>query len=1683
MPTLASLLSNARAAGGLDSVGGLDDAGFGGGFGERRRRPRLNLLDSSPADLENELLERIRSAPPENVEDQGPSGALQYALEILDLPRNTIANLLDTTFGLNAATGKRRAFGLRKISGSDLLKSVGLNPSRMTGNNAGGSVADFLSGFLADVATDPLTWLTGPAKLLGSAATKIGPTALKPAGVAAVEKRIGQAAEEAFARRGADGAEAVRRGFSQIPEKHAIFSAPTWKPAGGSAATPLTTRVGTAFDAAEGAKRVRELVAERVAKESPELVDPTLIGLSTRGLRDFNPVDLPVLIGQGLTGLLGGAGAAGAVGRGYQKIRPGLSAVLNPIGRLLPEKDITLLTREQGAKIAERLGLDKFGPAAAKLIEKIPGGAAALTAGRAAGEAGKQFASGIGRGLWRMFETSPPPPRAGDVGDQQRYGAEALERSAYQTIEQTGRGKVFDELEFFRTKTQEIFDETGVPPEITLAAADPLAEGLRAVREGKMQRPDLAREIATKVEEAGGTAEQARKLVGFIEKPMPGSAQSTVQSAQRAAAAPPAPTTPKIGELEKQLQVAEEAIKAHKKAAGWSRKTRQSVMRDDPAYMKLEEQAKAIRKELARTRTLHEFELERKGVLDAIERGEADLTLLHRVPLEKTPRAIQLAVRNEARRLLPETTSERTKKTLEKIISGKDATGEGETQKQRIYQMLTGEVDIRTQAERDAGFPERPADPVIELYAKTPPIERRQRVREALAALDADQADELVDSVRTTLGRGDPTAADPAEVRAVLEGLDPPDSHIQRQQLADAEAAAAIARAEQKAAELRDNPPPDVSGMVAKILPDLPADAPPTAVRAALIEAFGGKAVDDVMAAGLRTERGLKEIEAAAAAARRQAAGLDDPVNRARALLGGLGHEDIGDLPPIDWAGSPAKVTAADVDTLYANSPGLKEWMTKHLSPRRQREFTAGEAADRIEALRTLTNRASEIAATPKGLSEFDILPGPRGAMQIHPKMQELIDHVAAKEAERLARYEALGVKQPRLSTERELGYLKRIVLGDPDTRLGQLNRKASMTLKSAAMQMRQADREALVSEINRELKAVNEYMSGRGARDAKTIELAERLGLPTEQGGIGLKAGEQVPLYSDDIVLRHVARQIEAERVLGSAEFFHEMVRRYGVRVHRGENVPDGYTLANANKFGSIIREYAFRPEVARVIEQHVKLLEEPNPVLKAYRGVLGIWKGLALMAPGYHLNNLFGSVWNAKAASAWTDEAFALARQTQEAVARQAASAGDTAGMLKTVAGVSRRQLGADADGTATVGELYREAFTRGVTGGGLFSERFTASPVQAQELLDALRNPDTARAAVAKLKRGNLLAMNRIVGTTIEDAGRLTVFISRLKAGDTAEQAAETVKRVMFNYNDITALERGTPQRPGLRDVIPFWTWTRFNSRLLMRLALSNPRTLAQVPKIQLNLETVLAGEDALPDSMRPPHVYQEGSVQVSGGTKPQFFNLGKMLPVGELALLNPLNVTGAANKLMESAAGPAKTAYELLTNRDTFFDRPIREYPGQEKEFLGLDVAPETKHIARTIRPLNMAEQLRRQADSGSVEGAFGAATGLRLFPIDARRQVFEAEKRINEQVGAVKRDIRMRLAQVRQSGGDPLADADLQRLLGTHAQLQEKRAGLPGQAARAMTRGVSAERRAQLEQLIEGYKRQQAEVIP
>lgn len=674
--------------------------------------------------------------------------------------------------------------------------------------------------------------------------------------------------------------------------------------------------------------------------------------------------------------------------------------------------------------------------------------------------------------------------------------------------------------------------------------------------------------------------------------------------------------------------------------------------------------------------------------------------------------------------------------------------------------------------------------------------------------------------------------------------------------------------------------------------------------------------------------------------------------------------------------------------------------------------------------------------------------PGPKGKLVLADPVREAAEYIVARGSQRIAEEQAADLPSARLTTEREIGYLMRFLVDDPKSQLGKLLRRAGIKLGSAT-QLRRLDwaREKFTHEINQIVMQVNDVLEGRSAGDARAQQIIESL---------QLKRGEQLPLYLMDPVIRHTARELESVRRIGSAEFLREIVRRHGVRIGQGGPVPAGYTKVETQQLGEWARDYAFPQEVARVLEQHVHRLSRPDPILRGYRTVLGLWKGWALVAPAYHLRNLLGNVWNMHLVDGFEPQAFAEARRMQRAIA-----------------GGDEFTLGRKIKGTEeSYGSLYRKLLVEhGLVGSGFFGTELGVHLTRMEQLLEQMDNPTSFRLAWNLLRRGHPLRANQTLGQIAEESSKIALVIARLRKGDSLGQAVELTQRALFDYGDLTDFERGTHTTPGLRDVIPFYTWTRKNIGLLATMALAEPRKLAAVPKLQMGIEQAAVGEEALPDSLRPAHIAKEGGIQVTGGTRPRFVNLGYMLPVGELRLVNPLAPRQAARGWLEQAGGPARTALELATNYDTFFDRPIREYAGQRKEFLGLDVPPELKHVARTIRPLNQLEQFRRLAEGVSPAAAAGGIAanlaGVRAFPVDAGRQVFQAERTINEQLGAIRRDMRWRMRQIEQGGGDPAADGELKRLALEHERLRQQREQLPLAEQRALVRPLSRRRQEKL----------------
>jgi len=740
----------------------------------------------------------------------------------------------------------------------------------------------------------------------------------------------------------------------------------------------------------------------------------------------------------------------------------------------------------------------------------------------------------------------------------------------------------------------------------------------------------------------------------------------------------------------------------------------------------------------------------------------------------------------------------------------------------------------------------------------------------------------------------------------------------------------------------------------------------------------------------------------------------------------------------------------------------------------------------------------------PLGLRAKPKYPGTH-ELRLSDPIREMVDYLQARSHQRVASEKAAHVPSAALRTERAIGYLTRLtaeqwdpqapvsaleqlrrsllkdggakagaegaapqrtwreavgyaldwIIGGAKTRMGALQRKASMTLRSKFQRARlEGLREKFTDELNGLIGQMNDVLAGRGSSSRDAAKMVEAL---------GLKPGDALPTFYMDPVLSHVAREMESARVIGSAAFLEETMRRYGVRVDKGPP-PAGYSMIQGGKFGDLAREFAVPDAVAHVLQKHVSQLVEPDRLLRAYRSVLNLWKGTALLSPAYHLRNLWGNVWNSMIVDGFSLEGITEARQIQRAF-----SAGDAKALDQRVKGTKY-----------TRNELHRElSETYAAIGSGFYGTEFSVQGERVRDMLERMDDPAGARRALKELGGLHLLRANRTIGEVVEEASRIGLVITRLRKGDSLPEAVKTMERALFDYSDLTTFEKGAVDRLGVRDVIPFYTWMRKNAELLLLTAMHEPRRLAMVPKIQLNVETAAAGEDVLPESFRPDFIRKEGGVQISGGPRPNFLNLGYALPIGEMKL-NPLRPKDAARYLMEQAGGPLRTGVELVTNYDTFFDRPIRDYEGQRKPFLGVPLPPEVTHVLRTIRPLNQIEQIRRTVENSATPlGATAAATaqlaGVRAFSVDPTRQVLEQERKINTQISAVRRDFRRRASQLQQTGGNPLQDPEFVRLLRLHEDLRTKRDALPGSEVRSVMNRLSKGRREKLQTMIEQYR--------
>jgi hypothetical protein len=172
-----------------------------------------------------------------------------------------------------------------------------------------------------------------------------------------------------------------------------------------------------------------------------------------------------------------------------------------------------------------------------------------------------------------------------------------------------------------------------------------------------------------------------------------------------------------------------------------------------------------------------------------------------------------------------------------------------------------------------------------------------------------------------------------------------------------------------------------------------------------------------------------------------------------------------------------------------------------------------------------------------------------------------------------------------------------------------------------------------------------------------------------------------------------------------------------------------------------------------------------------------------------------------------------------------------------------------------------------------------------------------------------------MRQYVGDPSDNITRLAHYIHIYNSTRSVKLASESVRKHLFNYNEITGADRL------VKVVLPFWNWMKNNIPLQITKFVTEPRIAAQWQRIQEES----FGQDNVENY---PGYIQEGFMKMPWGQQ-TFYN--PRVPVQDLTqLADPLKTP------LNALTPVAKMPLEFFFNRQIFSENPISYEKIKDKE---------------------------------------------------------------------------------------------------------------------------------------------------
>lgn len=368
------------------------------------------------------------------------------------------------------------------------------------------------------------------------------------------------------------------------------------------------------------------------------------------------------------------------------------------------------------------------------------------------------------------------------------------------------------------------------------------------------------------------------------------------------------------------------------------------------------------------------------------------------------------------------------------------------------------------------------------------------------------------------------------------------------------------------------------------------------------------------------------------------------------------------------------------------------------------------------------------------------------------------------------------------------------------------------------------------------------------------------------------------------------------------------------------------------------MLKGLKFDPQVARVIDNYYKTIkpEEIKDVFKVFDTVQNYWKSQALLSPSYHVRNIAGNLWNNYLAGV-NPFNYAKAGLIQK-------------GIIKDTKLVEEmKKLGVIDEGwyAKDIGEEVISRVSKGIKQG--------INPLSQQNYL---------------------FRLNKTIGSVLENNARVAHYLSMIDEGMTPAEAAKSVKKFLFDYEDLTDFEKTVMKR-----VAPFFTWTRKNIPLQLEQLVKQPGKFATIFKAQKEIE---AGVEQPDEKYLGAYIRDNIPVRIrtnkSGDT--EYFLLGNWLPAAQA-----INFLGQPfDNIVKMVTPLAKTPLELWFNKSTFFKNTLGEMEPieggsytsgykEQGEFLGQSMRKKQITLLRNIRILNDLSKWYDAQDRTKVKDSY------------------------------------------------------------------------------------------------------------